>query len=237
MIQTFAALLLAHGVADFLLQSRWMVDNKRRPGAMLAHGAVVFAASLAALGGGALAALTVTGAHLVIDAVKAHLGTRRLSHFLADQSAHALTLIATAAVWPGAFASGLWAAAGPLPEPVAAEVPAAMILAAGLILATRMGRFLVEQLMAPLLSDLDETEGLPNGGAVIGLLERALTFALVLAGQTAGVGFLIAAKSFLRVGTVERNRKLAEYVIIGTLASIGWALVVGYATVALMRLA
>lgn len=231
MIQTFAALLLAHAVADFLLQSRWMVDNKRRPGAMLAHGAVVFATSLAALGGGALAALTVTGAHLVIDAVKAHLGTRRLSHFLADQSAHALTLIATAAVWPGAFASGLWAAAGPLPEPVAAEVPAAMILA------TRMGRFLVEQLMAPLLSDLDETEGLPNGGAVIGLLERALTFALVLAGQTAGVGFLIAAKSFLRVGTVERNRKLAEYVIIGTLASIGWALVVGYATVALMRLA
>lgn len=231
MIQTFAAVLLAHAVADFLLQSRWMVDNKRRPGAMLAHGAVVFATSLAALGGGALAALTVTGAHLVIDAVKAHLGTRRLSHFLADQSAHALTLIATAAVWPGAFASGLWAAAGPLPEPVAAEVPAAMILA------TRMGRFLVEQLMAPLLSDLDETEGLPNGGAVIGLLERALTFALVLAGQTAGVGFLIAAKSFLRVGTVERNRKLAEYVIIGTLASIGWALVVGYATVALMRLA
>ena len=51
MIQTFAALLLAHAVADFLLQSRWMVDNKRRPGAMLAHGAVVFATSLAALGG------------------------------------------------------------------------------------------------------------------------------------------------------------------------------------------
>ena len=71
---------------------------------------------------------------------------------------------------------------------------------------------------------------------MIGLLERGLTFILVLSGHMAGVGFLIAAKSFLRVGSIEKDRTLAEYVIIGTLASIGWALIVGICTKALISL-
>ena len=77
-------------------------------------------------------------------------------------------------------------------------------------------------------------EGLPKGGAAIGILERALSYLLVISGQPAGVGFLIAAKSFLRVGSIEKNRRMAEYVIIGTLASIGWALTVAFATALLL---
>ena len=67
---------------------------------------------------------------------------------------------------------------------------------------------------------------------MIGLLERGLIFALVLLGQPEGVGLLIAAKSILRFGAVKDDRALSEYVIIGTLASFGWALVAAYATVA-----
>jgi hypothetical protein len=44
------------------------------------------------------------------------------------------------------------------------------------------------------------------------------------------VGFLIAAKSILRFGSVKDDRALSEYVIIGTLASFGWALIAAYAT-------
>jgi len=56
----------------------------------------------------------------------------------------------------------------------------------------------------------------------------------VISGQSAGIGFLIAAKSVLRFGSVGDDRKISEYVIIGTLASFGWAMAVAFGTVALM---
>ena len=48
------------------------------------------------------------------------------------------------------------------------------------------------------------------------------------------MGFLIAAKSVLRFDASKRKQKAAEYVIIGTLASFGWALICAYATLALL---
>jgi hypothetical protein len=73
-------------------------------------------------------------------------------------------------------------------------------------------------------------ESLPGAGRIIGLLERGLIFALILLGQPAGVGLLIAAKSILRFGAVKDDRALSEYVIIGTLASFSWAILVAYGT-------
>jgi hypothetical protein len=47
---------------------------------------------------------------------------------------------------------------------------------------------------------------------------------LVLAGRVEGIGFLIAAKSVLRFNELARDddRRVSEYVIIGTLASFAW---------------
>ena len=59
----------------------------------------------------------------------------------------------------------------------------------------------------------------------------AIIFLLVLAGYPAGVGFLIAAKSILRF---DKDPKASEYVIIGTRASFGWALLVSFATLSLI---
>jgi hypothetical protein len=91
-----------------------------------------------------------------------------------------------------------------------------------------MGRF------ARNLPPLSRAESLPDAGQAIGLMERGLIFTLVLVGQPEGVGLLIAAKSILRFGAVKDDRALSEYVIIGTLASFGWALVAAYATLALL---
>ena len=55
-------------------------------------------------------------------------------------------------------------------------------------------------------------------------------------GQPEGVGLLMAAKSILRFGAVKDDRALSEYVIIGTLASFGWAMLAGYGTAALLSL-
>jgi len=55
---------------------------------------------------------------------------------------------------------------------------------------------------------------------------------LVLINQPAGVGFLITAKSILRFGDVKESaqRKLTEYIIIGTFLSFGWGLLIAALT-------
>jgi len=57
---------------------------------------------------------------------------------------------------------------------------------------------------------------------------------LILTGQSQGIGFLIAAKSVLRFSDTKDDRRTSEYVIIGTLASVGWAIAVTAGTVWLL---
>lgn len=226
MTETFAALLLAHTLADFVFQTRWIAFNKRRPGVLLLHGAVVLALAQAALGRfDAWEVLALSASHVAIDWLKARFGGHTLAAFLADQSAHQAVLVAIAVLRPDLWAGGLWAG---IPW-----LPALMALAAGAILATRAGGFAVGLLMRPWAAD-DLPKGLTNGGTLIGLLERGLIFLLVMVGQPAGVGFLVAAKSVLRFETTSRDQRAGEYVIIGTLASFGWALLLAYATLWLM---
>ncbi len=74
--------------------------------------------------------------------------------------------------------------------------------------------------------------GFPDGGRMIGRLERLLVFLFVMVGTPTAIGFLVAAKSILRFGEIRdsESRKVAEYVIIGTLMSFGFALVTSYLT-------
>lgn len=58
---------------------------------------------------------------------------------------------------------------------------------------------------------------------IIGYLERALVFVLLLEGYAGALGWLFAAKSIARFRELE-NRYFTEYYLIGTFASILWAL-------------
>lgn len=75
--------------------------------------------------------------------------------------------------------------------------------------------------------------GFPDGGAVIGRLERLLIYLFVLSDAFGAVGFLIAAKSIFRFGELsdQKNRLEAEYITIGTLTSF----CVGLAIALVMR--
>lgn len=226
MTETFAMLLLAHAVADFVLQSRQMASGKRDPLLLLLHTAIVLVTAQLALGQfTAWTLLALSAAHAAIDAVKSRLPPS-LATFCADQAAHLATLLALALLQPDLFASGLWAAQ--------AWLPGTATLLAGAILAIMAGGHAVGFLMAR-FSETALPDGLKDGGRTIGLLERGLIFTLVLANQPAGIGFLIAAKSILRFESTSRDQKAGEYVIIGTLASFGWAIVTAYATLALLR--
>lgn len=219
-LETFILLALAHTLADFVFQTDWMVANKRNPAVLALHGGIVFALTFGALGGGLYLALGITAAHLVIDAVKLYALPVRLWSYLADQAAHFATLAVGAWLLPQTVATGLWA------DYTITALPVAVFIS-GLVLATFAGAPAVGGLMAP-YRDAAQPEGLENAGKIIGLLERALIFLMVMIGEPAGIGFLIAAKSILRFDAVSKDRRISEYVIIGTLASFGWALIVAF---------
>lgn len=256
MTETFIALLFAHTLADFVFQTRWMAANKRTPLALGLHFATVYATALAATGSVHPALLVLALVHIAIDVGKLVLtaawkSSDGLAPFLIDQALHLATLIALALWLPDLWANGFWAPGAivtgddggilgtgiwpdEVPLPVS-QVPTLMVLATGLVLSTRAGGFAVGLLMQPFAANLPAdiaAEGLPGAGRLIGLLERGLIFVLVLIGQPQGVGLLMAAKSILRYGALKEDRALSEYVIIGTLASFGWALVVSFLTLA-----
>jgi hypothetical protein len=230
MAETLAALLLAHALADFVFQTHWMVQNKRQPEGLALHGLVVLGAAVAVTGTVTLSLLWLTAIHIAIDAWKAH-ARPGLGPFLLDQAAHLASLVALAAWQPILWATGLWADV--------VNLPAVLLILATGILATRAGGYAIGLLMAPFSERLPQdvsAESLPGAGRVIGHLERGLIFALILLGQPEGVGLLIAAKSILRFGAVRDDRALSEYVIIGTLASFGWAIIVAYGCISGMTL-
>jgi hypothetical protein len=228
MTETFAALLFAHVIADFVLQTGYIAMNKRRAGVLLLHSVLVLMTAQAALGRADAWELAVLAlVHGGADWAKARFGRPGLGPFLADQAVHLATVFLLASLRPGLWSGGLWSGLG------ADWLPGLMALAAGAILATRAGGFAVGLLMQPWAS-ADLPKGLTNGGKLIGLLERGLIFLLVMVDQPAGIGFLVAAKSVLRFETTSKDQQAGEYIIIGTLASFGWAILFAYGTRLLM---
>ncbi len=115
---------------------------------------------------------------------------------------------------------------------------ATLVLVGGLILTTTIAGRILGVFLRRFTEQLGEAadDGLRDGGYWIGVLERALIYVFVLIGEPAGIGFLAAAKSIFRIGEVKERdqRKLAEYILIGTLASFTVATLIALATRALL---
>ncbi len=73
------------------------------------------------------------------------------------------------------------------------------------------------------------TDSLDNAGKIIGMLERLFVFTFLITNNWEVIGFLLAAKSVFRFGDLKesKDRKLTEYVLIGTLLSFGIAILAG----------
>jgi hypothetical protein len=72
----------------------------------------------------------------------------------------------------------------------------------------------------------DRTIELKYAGEMIGILERLLILTFVLAGSYEAVAFSVAAKSIARYKELD-YKNFAEYYLLGTLASVGIAVIVG----------
>lgn len=236
MAETFIVLLAAHLLADFILQTDWIMAHKSGAPGMAIHIAIVVLA-VAALAGSldpvVLAAVSLP--HLALDLWKQHLSRKDLAAFLVDQLGHLFTIAIVAWLSSGFVQGGVWAsppswAPDLLPHGGFAVYLQVLIVLSGAVIATQVGGFAIGLFVQRFaLEAKSDAPSLEKGGFYIGLLERGLIFLLVLTNHVEAVGFLIAAKSVLRFG-VAQERPVSEYVIIGTLASVGWALLAALAT-------
>ncbi|MFK7783732.1 MAG: DUF3307 domain-containing protein, partial [Crocinitomicaceae bacterium] len=73
-----------------------------------------------------------------------------------------------------------------------------------------------------------EKKTLKNAGTYIGMLERLFIFGFIVIDYWDGIGFLLAAKSVFRFGDLSNteDRNLTEYILIGTLLSFGFAILI-----------
>jgi hypothetical protein len=72
-----------------------------------------------------------------------------------------------------------------------------------------------------------EAGSLQSAGKYIGILERLFVF--MISNEWQAIGFLLTAKSVFRFGDLKesKDRKLTEYILIGTLVSFGIAVFSG----------
>ncbi|HCA46520.1 MAG TPA: hypothetical protein DEP45_03895 [Armatimonadetes bacterium] len=181
---------------------------------------------------GLVAGLIVLAGYTLIHAISGERRMESCGYLIAEQVAATSLLVASIAYLAGPE-SGAWLArlAG-LPLQGAAVLTGMLFM--WWTLSDAVGLLARQYLPEDKGGDL---AGTPGAGALIGRLERALILVLVLANVPSGIGFLIAAKSVLRFGEVTQpgNRSLAEYVLIGTLASFALGVPVAYATAALVH--
>lgn len=230
MWETLVLLLTGHLLGDFLFQTGWMVKNKHKPQVLVIHVAVVSVTTAIILGSLHWPILLlIYGSHLAMDAIKTWVLAENLGAFLFDQFVHIAVVVGLALAYPAAASQSIWLML------LAAEnvhlYYAALSFVSALILAIPAGGYLIGTIMRPLVDELDnDLEGLSQGGQYIGWLERALVVLFVFTGQPSSVGFVLAAKSILRFGDIKdvSQRRVAEYIIIGTFLSFGWALLIAH---------
>lgn len=231
-------ILLAHFIGDFLLQPKsWVADKERRkiksPKLYLhiaIHGLLVLIV-LMDIKFWPLA-LALIFAHGIIDILKlyAQKKTNKPHWFLIDQLLHILSIIL---LWVVFFRPeidfSLWLNNEKL-----------WIYAIALLFLTQVSGIVIQVLMSKWSKYLDQTEeaSLDNAGKYIGILERLFVFIFVITGNWEAIGFLIAAKSVFRFGDLKesKDRKLTEYILIGTLLSFAIAIATSLAVLALTQI-
>ena len=223
-------LLIAHVLGDFVLQpNKWVKDKEKKKFAskyLYIHTAIHALLLLIALGFQTKYLWTIiliSVSHLVIDGIKLlkPIKSSRIL-FLVDQLAHILVIMLTAKIWHVVDFNF---------KNLITEKNLLFVLA--LLLLTSVTSIVLKVVFSVWNKEIEEVSkkdsSLKNAGKYIGILERLFVFAFVVLNQWQAIGFLLAAKSVFRFGdlTKAKDRKLTEYILVGTLLSFGIAIIIG----------
>jgi len=224
----FIKLFLAHLIGDFFLQSNAWVAHKetRKSKSIFLYFHLLLHGLIAWLLVGKIAfwsyALALALSHGMIDLLKLHFQKPRTKRlwFIADQILHLIAIGGIALLWNDTdlrlyeIDNRFW------------------IYATAVVLLTTPASIVIKNIISVWTPDEtdDKEADLQNAGKYIGTLERLFVFFFIITGNFASIGFLMAAKSIFRFGdlTQSKDRKLTEYVLIGTLMSFGTAIAAGF---------
>ncbi len=225
----FVQLIFAHLLGDFILQpDSWVVEKeskKLKSGYLYLHALIHTLLSFVFIWNTKLwwIALTVGISHLMIDAAKVSFQNvkNKKSGFFIDQMLHVLVI------------AGISFYSNEFNFEFLKNMNFLKILAGAVFLTTPASVFIRILLSSwtpvPETAGNIQTESLSSAGKYIGILERLLVFTFIMVNHWEGVGFMVAAKSVFRFSDLAqaKQRKLTEYVLIGTLLSFGMAVLTG----------
>ena len=240
-----AALIIGHLVSDFFLQPMsWVNDRnthhfkaKKLYLHVLVHGvvsAVILALWEYSYGWQQLSTVLLSTAaimlsHYLIDIAKSY-SNKGVVPFLLDQIAHIAVIIALCIYITDnqsliAYVSAL------------ATNPKVLWVVCGYLIILSPSAVFIRMMLERLTANFSSEGSLPLAGQSIGMIERVLLLSFILLDQFAGLGFLLAAKSVFRFGdlSASKDKKLTEYVMLGTLLSVSVTLFVGLGVNSLIR--
>ncbi|EJL66493.1 DUF3307 domain-containing protein [Flavobacterium sp. CF136] len=231
----FIKLLLAHLLGDFIWQpNSWVADKEaKKHKSIYLYLHILLHGILAALLTGEIQfipyAILIAVTHGVIDLIKLNFqkSTTKRTWFVVDQIAHILILIGIVFLYKNKTIELLWFG------------NQFWILITGLLFITKPTSIFIKTIISiwsPEESNSHIDNSLASAGNYIGILERLFVFGFILTGHFEAIGFLLAAKSIFRFGDLKeaKDRKLTEYVLIGTLISFGTAILTGLIVQALL---
>lgn len=238
-------LIIGHLVSDFFLQPMsWVNDRnthhfkaKKLYLHVLVHGvvsAVILALWEYSYGWQQLSTVLLSTAaimlsHYLIDIAKSY-SNKGVVPFLLDQIAHIAVIIALCIYITDnqnliAYVSAL------------ATNPKVLWVVCGYLIILSPSAVFIRMMLERLTANFSSEGSLPLAGQSIGMIERVLMLSFILLDQFAGLGFLLAAKSVFRFGdlSASKDKKLTEYVMLGTLLSVSVTLFVGLGVNSLIR--
>lgn len=231
----FIKLLLAHLLGDFIWQPNSWVANKeiKKHKSVYLYVHILLHGVLAAILAGEIRfipyAVLIAVTHGIIDLIKLNFQKDKTKRtwFVVDQIAHILVLIAIVLLYQNTNLIYFW------------QDNEFWILLTGFLLVTKPTSIFIKTIISiwsPESQNSQQDNSLANAGNYIGILERLLIVCFILTGHFEAIGFLLAAKSIFRFGDLKeaKDRKLTEYVMIGTLISFGIAIVAGLIIQALL---
>lgn len=223
----FIKLVLAHLIGDFVLQpTRWVLhkqSNKITSKFLYVHVLLHFSLYMLFLWDLSLwkIALVVTVAHFGIDVLKLYANTlfkNKSIPFFIDQLLHILV------IYSCAFYTDLYEHTLSLFENLD------WYLVTAIVFVTYPAAIIMGMILEGMSNQIEtDHKSLPNAGKYIGIIERLFVLIFIVIGRWEVIGLLIAAKSVFRFNDLKErnNRKLTEYILIGTLVSFGLAILAG----------
>lgn len=232
MIILLLKLLIVHFLGDFTFQPNKWIKKRNKNSVfskylyyhIVVHLALLILLFINELNNYFIGIIAVIIAHYMIDVAKIYASKKEVLSefklFIADQFLHVLTIILVCNYY---FPFEI-----ELQNLVSEKI---LLLITATILIISVTPIVIKVFFQRWENDMnfDSKESLKNAGLYIGIIERIFIVLFININFYEGIGYLLAAKSIFRFGdlTNSKDKKLTEYILLGTLLSFILAIVIG----------